>query len=152
MATPKPNLSRDFKDLLKCFHSHDVKFLVVGGHAVSFHGFPRFTKDLDLWIERSPENAARITAALAEFGIDIPAGSERSFVEPGRMASFGREPMRVDILNEIQGVRFEDCHPQRQMIEVDGVPLPLISKADLIVNKRATGRTRDLGDAEELES
>lgn len=150
MATPNLELSRDLSELLKCFLAREVRFLVIGGHAVSFHGYPRFTKDLDIWIERDPENADRIVAALRDFGFDSEGLSPDMFLQESRMTQMGREPNRVDILHTIKGVEFSVCHTRRCHALIDGVPVPMISKDDLLANKRATARPQDIADACEL--
>ena len=150
MATQNLELSRDLSELLKCLLARDVRFLVIGGHAVSFHGYPRFTKDLDIWVERDPSNASRIVEALRDFGFDFEGLCPEMFLQESRMTQIGREPNRVDILHTIKGVDFADCHSRRCHAIIGGTPIPLISKDDLIANKRATGRPQDIADASEL--
>ena len=144
-------LSRDLRELLKCFLSHDVKYLVIGGHAVSFHGYPRFTKDLDIWIEQSLDNAQAVVAALTEYGFDPDSLSPEMFNQDDRMTQMGREPNRVDILQSIKGVNFHDCHARRTSTEIDGSEIPMISLNDLLTNKLATARPQDIADARQLE-
>lgn len=144
-------LSRDLRELLKCFLSHDVRFLIIGGHAVSYHGYPRFTKDLDLWIDRSEDNAVRVVEALRDFGFDFEGLSPEMFTQESRMTQMGREPNRVDILHTIKGVEFSECYPRSQRAIIDGSPIPIISKPDLILNKLATARPQDLADAVQLQ-
>jgi len=151
MATPNLEISRDLKELLRLFMSHDVRFLVIGGHAVSFHGYPRFTKDLDIWVERDHANALRIVGALKEFGFDYDGLSPEMFTQEGRMTQMGREPNRVDILHTIKGVEFSECHSRCATANVGELQVPFISKADLIRNKIATGRPQDLADADKLQ-
>lgn len=151
MAMQNLELSRDLRELLKCFLSHDVRFLIIGGHAVSYHGYPRFTKDLDLWIDRSEANAMRVVEALREFGFDFDDLSPEMFTQESRMTQMGREPNRVDILHTIKGVEFNECYPRSQRAIIDGSPIPIISKPDLILNKLATARPQDLADAEQLQ-
>ena len=144
-------LSRDLRELLKCFLCHDVRFLIIGGHAVSYHGYSRFTKDLDLWIERSDSNALKIVAALREFGFDFEGLSPEMFTAESSMTQICREPNRVDILHTIEGVKFSDCYPRSLRANIDGTPMPIISKADLLLNKIATARPQDLADADQLQ-
>jgi len=151
MATQKLELSRDLRELLKCFLSRDVKFLVIGGHAVSFHGYPRFTKDLDIWIEQSERNATLVVAALIDFGFDPESVTPDMFNQDNRMTQMGREPNRVDILQNINGVTFNSCHSRRTFTEIDGSQIPIISLSDLLVNKLATARPQDIADARQLE-
>jgi predicted nucleotidyltransferase len=144
-------LSRDLRELLKCFLSHDVRFLIIGGHAVSYHGYPRFTKDLDLWIDRSEANATRVVEALRESGFDFDGLSPEMFTQESRMTQMGREPNRVDILHTIKGVEFNECYSRSHRAIIDGSPIPIISKPDLILNKLATARPQDLADADQLQ-
>lgn len=151
MAMQNLELSRDLRELLKCFLSHEVEFLVIGGHAVSYHGYPRFTKDLDIWIQRSEANALKIVSALREFGFDFEGLSTQMFTDESRMTQIGREPNRVDILHTIKGVEFSDCFPRSLRANIDGAAIPIISKADLVLNKIATARPQDLADADQLQ-
>ena len=144
-------LSRDLRELLKCFLSHDVQFLIIGGHAVSYHGYSRFTKDLDIWIQKSDSNALKIVEALKEFGFDFEGLSPEMFTDESRMTQMGREPNRVDILHTIKGVEFSDCYSRSLRANIDGMPIPIISKADLLLNKIATARPQDLADADQLQ-
>lgn len=148
----KLELNRDLRELLKCFRSHDVRFLLVGGHAVSFHGYPRFTKDLDIWVESTESNALCVVEALRAYGLDFAELGTDMFTQNGRMTQMGIEPNRVDILNHIKGVDFADCFERSDSIAVDGVDIPVISKQDLIRNKLATGRPQDLADADYLQN
>jgi len=143
-------LSRDLRELLGYFLIHNVRFLVIGGHAVSFHGYPRFTKDLDIWIERSDANASKIVSALKDFGLDFEGLCKEMFTDESRMTQMGREPNRVDILHTIKGAEFEECFSRRGFAIIDGAQIPIISKDDLIKNKLATGRSQDLADADHL--
>ncbi|PAW67597.1 MAG: hypothetical protein B9S38_12215 [Verrucomicrobiia bacterium Tous-C4TDCM] len=148
----KLELSRDLRELLKCFHSHEVRFLVVGGHAVSYHGYPRFTKDLDVWVEPTESNALLVMAALRDYGLDYPGLETDMFTGEGRMTQMGVEPNRVDILNRIKGVDFQQCYERKSFVPVDDTNIPIISKDDLILNKIATGRPQDLADADYLQN
>jgi predicted nucleotidyltransferase len=150
MATQRLELSRDLRELLKCFLTHEVRFLVIGGHAVSFHGYPRFTKDLDIWIERSEANAAKIVSALREYGFDYDSLSPEMFTDDSRMTQMGYEPNRVDILHKIKGVQFDECYERSKRAVVDDLLVPIIDKPDLILNKIATARPQDIADASVL--
>lgn len=152
MDMPNLEISRDLKELLRSFLSHDVRFLVIGGHAVSFHGYPRFTKDLDIWVERDHHNAVRIVDALKDFGFDFDGLSPEMFTQESRMIQMGREPNRVDVLHTIKGVSFSDCHARSVKAKIGYLDVPFISKSDLILNKIATGRPQDLADADQLQS
>jgi predicted nucleotidyltransferase len=150
MAMQNLGLSRDLRELLKCFISHNVKYLVIGGHAVSFHGYPRFTKDLDVWIESSVENANAVTAALIDYGFHPDSVRPEMFNNPERMTKMGREPNHVDILQTILGVVFRECFARCQFADIDGTRIPIISRDDLLANKLATARPQDIADAHQL--
>lgn len=151
MAMPNLELSRDLIELLRCFLSREVRFLIIGGHAVSFHGYPRFTKDLDIWVERAESNAIRIVEALKDFGFDFEGLSPEMFMQESRMTQMGREPNRVDILHTIKGVEFEPCFSRAVSARIADLNVPFISKQDLILNKIATARPQDVADAHKLE-
>ena len=144
-------MNSDFKELLNTFNEHEVKYLIVGGHAVMFYSEPRYTKDLDLWVEASAENATRVFRALARFGAPLSGVSEADFATEGFFYQIGRPPVRVDILMSIDGVSFAEAWPQRQPGLLAGVQTWYIGRHELIRNKRASGRHIDLHDAEQLE-
>jgi hypothetical protein len=145
-------VTSDFNDLLSSFDAHGAKYLVVGGHAVMFYSEPRYTKDLDLWIDASPSNALQVFKALAEFGAPLKGLSPADFASPGSFYQLGQPPLRVDILTSIEGLTFEEAWPNRQIGEFLGRrDVPFIGKSDLIRNKRAAGRPIDLHDAGQLE-
>ncbi len=143
-------LPPDFKELLRLLNSARVEFLIVGGFAVAFYGYPRATGDLDLWIALDPENAARVSAALHQFGFPPSAVSATLFLKPGRIIRIGVPPVRVEFLTGISGVTFEECFARRTPAELDGVPTAFISRADLERNTRAAGRAKDKADLENL--
>ncbi len=149
-SDPVP-VSNDFKDFLRLLGEHCVKYLVVGGYAVAVHAVPRYTKDLDVWIEASTENARRVVAALDAFGFASLGLTTDDFDQPDVVVQLGYEPNRIDILTGISGVRFEDAYPRRITTPFDEIEVAMIDKASLVTNKRATGRPRDLLDVQELE-
>jgi hypothetical protein len=144
-------LPPDFLDLLTALNAAEARYLLVGGHAVGFHGVPRATKDVDLWIDASEENAARVMNALRAFGAPLGDLTEQDLAGPGRGFRMGAPPFRIEILTEISGVSFHEAWPRRQRTEVDGIALSVIGRIDLLANKRAAARTRDLADVEALE-
>jgi len=144
------NLHQDFKDFLNLLNDHQVEYLLVGGYAVSIHGYPRYTGDIDIWIEVSRGNARRMVAVMKEFGFDVNTLSEEMFLDPNRMARLGREPVKIEVLNSISGVEFGEAYARGVDVEVDGVRIPVISLADLRANKLASGRLKDLADLENL--
>jgi predicted nucleotidyltransferase len=143
----------DFKKLLSVFNAHSVKYLVVGGYAVSFHAQPRATKDLDLFIQAAPANAKATYAALASFGAPLTNITVDDLADPQKFIRFGREPVAVDILPGIDGVNFDEAWARRVEGVIDaksGLTVFFISKSDLIASKLAAGRLRDLADVEEI--
>ena len=147
----KLHLPPDFLDLLIELNRVDAKYLLVGGHAVAFHGRPRATKDFDLWIEASPDNAQRVVAALTAFGAPLGKLTESDFAHPGNGFRMGSPPFRIEILTEISGVDFAEAWNARQSCTIDDVTFGVIGRADLIKNKRAAGRPQDLADVDVLE-
>ena len=144
-------LSKDFKEFIESLNVHNVRYLVVGGYAVAFHGYPRYTKDLDVWIELSSENAANVVKALEEFGFGSLGIKPEDFLEGDQIIQLGCPPNRIDILTTLKKVNFEDCYKKRIQIEIQGVKINFIDLENLKQNKRATGRPQDLADAENLE-
>lgn len=144
-------LSKDFKEFIELLNVHSVRYLVVGGYAVAFHGYPRYTKDLDVWIELSPENADNIIKALETFGFGSLGLKTEDFLEDDQIIQLGYPPNRIDILTTLKEIKFEDCYKERIEIEIQGVKINFIDLENLKQNKRATGRPQDLADAENLE-
>lgn len=143
-------LPRDFKEFLSLLNSHRVDYLLVGGYAVAIHGFPRYTGDIDIWIAVSPENADRVVECLREFGFDLPELSPDLFLNVNRMTRLGREPVKIEILNRVSGLDFEEAAANSILVEIEGVSVPVISLKDLRTNKLASGRSKDLADLENL--
>lgn len=142
--------SQDFKELLNLFKKYNVKYLVVGGYAVMKYTEPRFTKDIDLWIETSKENAKAVFAALKEFGAPLLNLSEKDFTESGYFYQMGRAPFRVDIMMSIPGVKFEEAYQKREVSLIQNIEVSFISKEDLIKSKIASGREIDQNDLKKL--
>jgi hypothetical protein len=142
--------SPDFKELLSLLEKHNVRFLVVGGYAVMRYTEPRFTKDLDLWISTDEENAKAIYAALKEFGAPLKGLKPADFTQEGYFYQMGNPPLRLDVMMSIPGVSFETAWVNREKVQVEGLVVPFIAKADLIKAKEASGREQDLIDAKEL--
>ena len=147
METPL-ELPRDFKECVESLLAHEVKFMIVGGYAVSAHGRPRYTGDIDFFIQKSPGNARKIVKVLHKFFGNLPEIKEENFLDEDRMSQFGVEPLRIDFLVEISGIDFDDAYERREIIQYSGLPVPFISLPDLLINKRASGRNKDLGDLE----
>jgi len=135
---------------LSLLNSHRVEYLLIGGYAVGYHGYPRPTGDMDVWIALSPENAARVARALVEFGFSTEAVPASLFMESGRIVRMGFPPMKLEIVTAISGVDFKTCYTRRVRTEIDDVPVDIIGLEDLKTNKRASGRHKDLNDLEQL--
>lgn len=147
----KARWSPDFLDLLTALNVADAKYLLVGGHAVGVFGRPRATKDFDLWVEASSENAACIMNALRQFGAPLGEVTEADFAVQGSGFRMGTPPFRIELLTEITGVAFDDAWPRRETHDLDGTRCYVISREDLIANKRAAGRPQDIADVDVLE-
>ena len=143
-------MTKDFEELFECLTRRSVKALVIGGYAVAFHGQPRFTKDIDVFVEASAENAARLLDALADFGFGNAGLTLSDFERPGRIVQLGVAPNRVDLLTVIDGVTFDEAWQQRVPGHFGSQPVHYISLAHLIQNKRASARPQDLLDVEGL--
>ena len=143
-------LPRDFKEFLKLLNEHSVEYLVVGGYAVSFHGYPRPTGDIDIWIAVNEANANRMVEVLRHFGFALPNLSPQLFLDTTNMVRMGIPPVRIEILNEISGVLFDECYARRETTKVDETLINIIALDDLKRNKVASGRFKDLNDLENL--
>ena len=148
MGTPLPP---DWREFFAELTAHEVRFVVIGALAVAVHAEPRFTEDLDVLVEASPENARRLHAALVKFGFGEAVPSVRELAKAGPIWMLGRKPLRIDILTEISGVSWNDAWKGRIEVAIDGLPLPVLGRAELIANKRASGRSKDLRDVDVLE-
>jgi len=143
-------LNRDFKEFIQSLNDNHVRFLVVGGYAVAFHGHPRYTKDLDIWIEMTKENAQKIIHSLKQFGFDSLGLMEEDFLIPDQTIQLGYPPSRIDLITTLSGVDFETCYSSRVLIEIDGTQVHFIDLENLKINKQASGRLQDLADIENL--
>ena len=143
--------NKDFREFIALLNSNAVRFLIVGGYAVTFHGHARFTADLDVWVATDADNASKVSQVLKEFGFGnlFDAGD---FSHPGYAIQLGRKPYRIDILTSIQGVDFAAAYARRKTLKAGGLELPFIGVEELVVNKRAAGRLHDLDDAARLEA
>ncbi len=144
-------MNPDFAALLNAFAKAQVRFLVVGAYALAFYGHPRATGDLDLWIEPELENAHRVMQALIKFGAPLKNLSAADFASPGSVFQIGIAPIRIDLLTELTGIHFAEAWNRRNMHKLDGMEVPLISREDLIKNKKLLGRMKDLADLEALD-
>ena len=143
-------LPPDFKEFLRLLASHEVEYLLIGGYAVGYYGYPRATQDMDVWIAIAPRNAERMVAALREFGFATPNLSAEPFLRAGSIVRMGIPPMRIEVRTTISGVNFADCFADRVTDSFDGIGVNLISLNHLKTNKKASGRHKDLDDLENL--
>ncbi len=143
-------IRNDFKELLELFNKHKVEYLIVGGYALAFHGAPRFTGDIDLFVRPTRENAKRILAALCDFGFGSLDLSEDDFTTPGKIIQLGVPPVRVDIITKISGVSWEKAESDKVRGSYGQTPVCFISREDFVTNKKATGRKKDTADIEAL--
>jgi hypothetical protein len=148
MATIR--LPPDFKEFFRLLNAHHVEYLLIGGYAVGYHGYPRATVDMDIWVAVQPANAERLVAVLKAFSFNQPDLKPDLFLKDNQIVRLGVPPVRIEIVTTISGVRFEACHAARFEAEIDGVTVPVISLKDLKANKKASGRHKDLDDLEHL--
>jgi predicted nucleotidyltransferase len=146
----KVNLPPDFKEFLKLLNAHQVEYLLIGGYAVAYHGYPRATGDMDVWIATDSQNTQRIVAVLKEFGFDQPALTPELFQQPDQIIRMGLPPVRIEIATGISGVEFPECYSSRIVDVLDGVEVNMIDLAHLKINKKAAGRHKDLDDLANL--
>jgi predicted nucleotidyltransferase len=144
-------LNQDFKEFIQSLNDNRVRYLVVGGYAVAFHGHPRYTKDIDIWIELGAENAANLIKALEQFGFGSLGLQESDFLAPNQVIQLGQPPNRIDLLCSVSGLEFAACYDSRVTVEIDGVPVSFIDLENLRKNKAASGRLQDLADLENLQ-
>jgi len=143
-------LPPDFKEFLSLLRDKNIRYLLIGGYAVGYHGYPRSTNDMDIWIAIDPKTAEQMVLALKEFGFDTPQLSKELFLKEKSIIRMGIAPMRIEILTTISGVNFEECFQQRIVDEIDGIEVNVISLKQLKINKKASGRHKDLDDFENL--
>lgn len=148
MATIR--LPPDFKEFLKLLKEYNVRYLLIGGYAVGFHGYPRATANMDIWVEIHHENADKIVTVLKEFGFDLPELTPELFLKEKQIIRMGVPPVKLELSTSISGVEFDACYERRIVAELDGVEVNLIGLEDLKVNKKASGRSKDITDLENL--
>ena len=144
-------LNQDFKEFIQSLNDNAVRYLLVGGYAVALHGYPRYTKDLDVWVDGTAENATNILKALRQFGFGSLDLKEADFTAPDQVIQLGYPPNRIDLLTSLSGVEFSECYPSHVIAKIDGVSASFIDLENLKKNKKATGRHQDLADIENLE-
>jgi hypothetical protein len=143
-------LPPDFKEFLKLLNEHDVRYLLIGGYAVGYHGYARATEDMDIWVAVHPENAHKIVNVLKDFGFDSPDLTAALFLQEDKIIRMGLAPIRLEITTSISGVVFDECYANRILDEIDGIAVSLIDLQNLKKNKKASGRAKDLADLEKL--
>jgi hypothetical protein len=145
------NLSRDWKEFLELLNARGVEYVLVGAHCLAFHGRPRYTGDLDVLVRSSKSNAVTLVALLKDFGFAGSKFTPVDFAEGDQVIQLGRPPNRIDLLTSLTGVTSEEAFAGKIAAHLDGVPVFILGKKELIQNKRAVGRPHDLADVAELE-
>jgi predicted nucleotidyltransferase len=143
-------LNQDFKEFIQLLNEHEVRYLVIGGYAVALHGHPRYTKDLDIWVEMEPNNAKRLMDALTAFGFGSIGLTQEDFLTPDQVIQLGYPPNRIDLVTTPDGVNFETCYQSKIEVEIDEINVDFIDLENLKINKKASGRLQDLADLEKL--
>ncbi len=141
---------QDFRELLELFNAHKVEYMIVGGYALAFHGAPRYTGDIDIFIKSDAENAQRILSALDKFGFKSIGLTIEDFENPEKVVQLGVPPVRVDIITSLSGVTWEDAYSGRETGKYGDISVYYIGRKQFISNKRATGRKKDLADIEAI--
>lgn len=145
-------LSRDFIDILSAFSEEKVEYMVVGGYAIAFHGYVRGTGDIDLWIRISDKNAERVWKSLQTFGAPLFDLRIEDLQTPGMVFQMGLPPNRIDIINKVEGITFDEALQNRTFVEIHDLNIPIIGKPELLANKRTMNRPKDLPDIIWLEN
>jgi hypothetical protein len=144
-------LNQDFKEFIRSLNNNHVRYLVIGAYAVAVHGYPRYTKDIDIWIDMTPENAASMVKALVQFGFDSLGLQAADFLVSEQIIQLGYPPNRIDLITTPPGVNFETCYASRLQVEIDDLTISFIDLKNLRKNKQAAGRLQDLADLENLQ-
>ncbi|MGA3287257.1 MAG: nucleotidyltransferase [Bacteroidota bacterium] len=144
-------LNKDYKEFIASLNDNKVQYLVVGGYAVAFHGHPRYTKDIDIWIEPTDENICLLLKAIDDFGFGSLGFKKEDFSKPDMIVQIGVPPNRIDLLNSIDGLDFKEAIANKKIITKDGVSINLIGLDDLRKSKKTSGRPQDLADLENLQ-
>jgi hypothetical protein len=143
-------LNKDFREFLRLLNDNKVRYLVVGGYAVAFHGYPRYTQDIDIWVQASPQNAKKMLIALDRFGFGSLDIKENDFMVANRVIQLGYPPNRIDLLTSLTGLDFDECYQKKVTTEIQGEGIHFIDVDSLCKNKQASGRRQDLADLENL--
>jgi len=145
-------LNEDYREMLHALSDEKVRFLLVGAYALAAHGYPRATMDIDIWVMPSPQNADAVLKALRRFGAPLLNLTKEDLQEEGTVFQIGVAPRRIDIITAASGLQFEEAYTRSLSVTIEGIEVRILSIDDIIRNKRASGRTKDLADAETLES
>lgn len=144
-------INKDFKEFIELLNKNNVKYLVVDGYALAFHGYPRYTKDIDFWVWVDKKNAENIVKTLQDFGFSSLDIKEEDFLSPGYVVQLGQPPSRIDLLTSVTGLEFEECYASKVHINIEGSEVDFIDLENFKKNKKAVGRYQDLADLENLE-
>lgn len=144
--------SKDFSEFVELLAKHKAEYLIVGGYAVGVHGYPRYTGDLDIWLNISKENAERVVKAVNEFGFGSFNLTLEDLMLEGNIIQLGYPPLRINLLNQIDGVTFSECYANKKVVEIDKLKINFISYDDLMKNKQASNRPQDAADLDNLKS
>ena len=144
-------LNEDYREILQALSDENVKFILVGAYAIAAHGYPRATMDIDIWVKPSPDNAEAVLRALRSFGAPLHNLTKKDLEEDGTIFQVGVAPRRIDIVTSATGLKFEQTYHNSALVNIDGIDIHIPSIDDLIISKKATGRTKDIADAEALE-
>lgn len=143
-------LHQDYREFLELLSAHKVEYLVVGSFAMAFHGHPRFTGDIDFWIKNSEQNAEKVFNAIMDFGYPPGDISIEDLTSIDLIFQMGYPPVRIDVLTSVEALNFDECFNRKDIIDIDGVVITFLNIKDLMINKEAVGRKKDLADLEEL--
>ncbi len=143
-------INKDFKEFIELLNKYDVKYLVVGGYALAFHGYPRYTKDIDFWVWVEKKNAENIVKTLQDFGFSSLDIKEEDFLSPGYVVQLGQPPRRIDLLTSVTGLDFQECYASKVHVNIQGSEVDFIDLENFKKNKKAVGRYQDLADLENL--
>ena len=145
-------LNEDYLDFIRALNQHEVEYLIVGGYAVIFHGYPRTTGDLDVWVNKTKNNYGKLVGAMFDFGMPVFDMTKENFLHNPHLDvfTFGRPPVSIEILNQVKGLQFEKAHLNAVHTEVEGITVKFLSRPDLLAAKKAANRPRDIDDIENL--
>ena len=144
------HLPKDFKEFLKLLNANQVEYLLIGGYAVGYHGYPRATADMDIWIAAKPDNSTKIINVFNDFGFSDSMLQPDIFLKEDQIVRIGLPPIRIEVITTISGVSFDECYSERVIGKIDGIQVNLIDLKHLKINKKASGRHKDLNDLENL--